>query len=65
MGKITVLHLGEPDKATIESRIQEILREQEHGEDFDDNCPCCQDMRKGPYTITYFEPGWDEETTED
>jgi len=60
MGKITVLHLGNPDDAVIESRIREIIREEEHGEDFDDNCPCCQEMRKNPHTITYFEEGWDE-----
>ena len=65
MGKITVEHLGNPSDAVIEERIREIIREQEHGEDFDANCPCCQEMSKGPYTITYFEPGWDEQENEE
>ncbi len=64
MGKITVVHLGRPEDSVIEERIREIIREQEHGEDFDDNCPLCQEMRKQPHTITYFEPGWDEEENE-
>ena len=65
MGKITVEHLGKPDDSVIEERIREIIREQEHGEDFDDDCPLCQEMSKGPYTITYFEPGWDEQENEE
>lgn len=65
MGKITVEHLGKPDDSVIEERIREIIREQGHGEDFDDDCPLCQEMSKGPYTITYFEPGWDEQENEE
>jgi hypothetical protein len=54
LGKITIVHLDHPDKAEIERRKEEIIREEITGEGFDDDCPLCRDFQNHPYDVVYF-----------
>ena len=53
LGKVNIVHLDNPSRETIRQRIEEVIREQITGEDFDDDCPLCQDLKNKPYDIIY------------
>ena len=53
LGKITLVHLDQPNDATIESRIREVLSEEIDGTAFEDDCPLCREMSKQPYDVVY------------
>lgn len=56
LGKINIVHLDSPPEAVIAERIREVLRDELHGDVFEDDCPLCREMSRHPYDLVY----WDD-----
>ena len=55
LGQVNIVHLDHPSKETIRQRTEEVMREEITGEAFFDDCPLCQEFKKHPYDIVYYE----------
>lgn len=49
-----IIHYDCPTAEEIEQRVSESINEIVSGEGFEEGCPLCEMMAKGPYDITYY-----------
>ena len=62
LGQIKIIHLDRPSPETIRKRTEEIMREELTDEAFFDDCPLCQEMKRHPYDIVYYDQEAEEES---
>jgi hypothetical protein len=54
LGRINIVHLDNPDKKEIQTRIEEVIREEITGEAYFDDCPLCRLTRDLPHDVVYY-----------
>ena len=61
LGQLNIVHLDNPSEEIIRKRTEEIMREELRDEAFFDDCPLCQEMKKHPYDVVYYDQSEFEE----